>query len=159
MLKIVNSLEGPPSELCRAHMVEQKFGDWGPCTYGWDPLSGEVVQLGLLGLQVLPKRLLQCRTQDWNSPVSTNRGGGTHTDGRKKRREGGHKSRHIIVTHQPKGSNKGRHAVLSPVQCWPASSQRRRRGQRVRSLIPTGTHRHTTTQRKNLQKNKPDSKK
>lgn len=53
---------------------------------------------------------------------------------------GGYKSRHIIVTHQPKGSNKERHAVLSPVQCWPlASSPRTEKDGEINGSIPTHT--------------------
>lgn len=51
-----------------------------------------MVQLGLLGLQVLPEGLLQCRTQQWNSSVSTNRGvgvGGVGGGGGGKRVGGG----------------------------------------------------------------------
>lgn len=62
----------------------------------------------------------------------------------------GHKSHHIIVTHQPKGSNKGRHAVLSPVQCRPRllplseKRERRRAASAIPSLlIPPPTQRKT----------------
>lgn len=51
-----------------------------------------MVQLGLLGLQVLPEGLLQCRTQQWNRSVSTNRGvgvGGVGGGGGGKRVGGG----------------------------------------------------------------------
>lgn len=120
-----------------------------------------MVQLGLLGLQVLSEGLLQCRTQQWNSSVSTNReeGGGGDRGEEEGGTDGGgvgvvgHKSHHIIVTHQPKGSNKGRHAVLSPVQCrshrLPLSEKReRQKEQRVQSLYPhkhryKHTHSHT----------------
>ncbi|MED6235003.1 hypothetical protein ATANTOWER_012177 [Ataeniobius toweri] len=59
---------------------------------------------------------------------------------------GGHKSRHIIVTHQPKGSNKGRHAVVSPVlyRASPASSLREeRKTERATSATPVTAHSHT----------------
>ena len=50
----------------------RELGGRGPCTYSRDPLSGVMVQLGLLGLQVLPEGLLQCRTQQWKRSASTN---------------------------------------------------------------------------------------
>lgn len=96
----------------------------------------------------------------------TQREGGWGVGGRKRERqereeggEGGvvgHKSRHVIVTHQPKGSNKGRHAVLSPVQCrsrlLPLSEKReRRREQRVRSLHCSLPQTHTDRQEKTAQ--------
>lgn len=54
---------------------------------------------------------------------------------------GGHKSRHIIVTHQPKGSNKGRHAVLSPVlSVSPASSLGRQKDEERDDCDPFAAH-------------------
>ncbi|KAJ0062031.1 hypothetical protein NL108_014933 [Boleophthalmus pectinirostris] len=89
--------------------------------------------------------LLQCRTQQWSLCPTTQE----RREGERKRRErgregknggGGCKSRHIIVTHQPKGSNKERHAVLSPVQCRPlASSERREKDGGINGCIPPHT--------------------
>lgn len=76
----------------------------------------------------------------------------------------GHKSHHIIVTHQPKGSNKGRHAVLSPVQCRPrllplSEKRERRREQRVRSLHCSSPHTHTHTEKQTTKAVKTQFKK
>lgn len=49
------------------------------------PLFSMIVQPGLLGLQVLSEGLLQCRTQQWKSSASTNRG---REEERKKERKG-----------------------------------------------------------------------
>lgn len=149
----------------RAHVNEQKLSRGrGPWTYSWDPLSG-AVQLGLLGLQVVPERLLQCRTQHWNSSASTNtevmwwwgvmegkRGG--EEEGREERRGGGiggrrrHKSRHIIVTHQPKGSNKGREAccpLSCPVSVSAASSRWGEEAAESNEFDPSTAHPHNHT--------------
>lgn len=47
-----------------------------------------MVQLGLLGLQVLPEGLLQCRTQQWNSSASTNTEGREEREGGRQEKEG-----------------------------------------------------------------------
>lgn len=60
---------------------------------------------------------------------------------------GAHRSRHIIVTHQPKGSNKGRHAVLPPVQCRPlASSPREER--KTEGSTGASPHTHNSQEKK-----------
>ncbi|KAJ0004257.1 hypothetical protein NQD34_010471 [Periophthalmus magnuspinnatus] len=75
-----------------------------------------------------------------NTRGERERGKGGKGGGKGRMGGGGCKSRHIIVTHQPKGSNKERHAVLSPVQCRPlASSERREKDGGINGCIPTHT--------------------
>lgn len=64
-----------------------------------------MVQLGLLGLQVVPEGLLQCRTQQWNSSASNNR---DRQRGEKTGREGGREEKEGKREGRKRGEREGR---------------------------------------------------
>lgn len=142
-----------------------------PCTYSQDPLSGVKVQLGLLGLQVLPEGLLQCRTQQRNRSERERKRRERGREGRgekekKGRRMGGWggwggSTNHVtsLLLTSPRAATKG--GMLSCVlysvglSCFLSplrreSERERRREQRVQSLHCTSPQ----TQRERGEKNK-----
>lgn len=77
-----------------------------------------MMQLGLLGLEVLSEGLLQCRTQQWNSSASINtdreRDGGGKEGGKEEERKGkgrggGGGTNHVIslLLTSPRAATKG----------------------------------------------------